>query len=80
MKKLLTIEIESDVLKLLQRRAKRNMMSVSELISDIIRRSTVFYRRMPRGMPKLEDKLIGIFSREKRGRRRGMKEKRGNRK
>jgi len=76
MKKLLTIEIDNEILKLLERRAKRNMMSVSELISDIIRRSTVFYRRMPRGTPKLEDKLIGIFSRERRGRRKNWTKRR----
>ena len=64
------INVDKEALKLLKKRAKDNFFSVAEQIDDIIRRSLLSYQnRDKRRTPKFDDKLIGIFSREKRGRK-----------
>jgi len=65
----ITVFLDSDVLKVLEKRAKKNMFTVSEQIDDILRRSVISSKR---GYPKpikIDDSLINIFSREKRGRK-----------
>ena len=65
----ITIFLDSEVIKLLEKRAKKNMFSVSEQIEDILRRSCLSMKQ-PAYNSKVDDALVGIFSREKRGRRR----------
>jgi len=63
------VYLDSDVLKNLEKRAKKNMLNLHEQIEDILRRSVLLSKR---GYPKpikLDDKFIGYFSREKRGRK-----------
>ena len=59
-----TIEIDDNILKVLKRRAKQNMLSAREMAEDIIRRSMVSwvggFRR--RGF-KIDDRLVAAFSR-----------------
>ncbi len=60
------VEIDSAVLNELERRAKREFLSVSELIEDILRRSAVMSRmRKVGGMPAGDkaDPFIEYFSR-----------------
>ena len=55
----------NDVIGVLEKRAKKNMFTLSEQIEDIIRRSC---RNSLNKKPKpkiLDDKLVGIFSRQK---------------
>lgn len=67
----LTIHIDEDAKKILSKRAKKNLFTLREQIEDILRKSAVRtklglgYRRI-----KIDDKLVAIFSREKRGRKR----------
>lgn len=61
-----TIEISDLLKKALEKRAKEGMMSVNELVEDIIRRSMVSYKGGKKEDEKLDDALIGIFSRKKR--------------
>lgn len=66
----LTIHIDDDVKKILSKRARRNLLTLREQIEDILRKSAVrtklgiSYRKI-----KIDDRLVSIFSREKRGRK-----------
>jgi hypothetical protein len=66
----LTINLDEGELKVLEKRAKSNFLSVKEQVEDIVRRSCLSYKKK-RGYKsvKVDDKLVGIFSREKRGRK-----------
>ncbi len=64
------IFLDDEILKALEKRGKKNMLSVSEQIEDILRRSCV---NVKTGYPqkiKVDDALIEIFSRERKGRKR----------
>ena len=69
-KRSLTLEIDSDEMKVLEQRAKQNFMSPRELAQDIIRRSMLSYRggKAKQGIAA-DDMFVNVFSREKRGRR-----------
>lgn len=65
----ISINLEKDLFSVLKKRAKKNYLSIQELVEDIIRRSMLSYaKRSPTGL-KVDDKLIAIFSRERRGRK-----------
>lgn len=64
-----TIFLDSEMMKLLEKRAKKNMFSLSEQIEDILRRSCLGMKKKPAYNSKVDDALVGIFSREKRGRK-----------
>jgi hypothetical protein len=73
-----TINLSKEELLLLQKRGKKNFLSVKEQIEDILRRSIVSYKkRSRRGLPqiKIDDRLVGVFSRDSRGRKRKKKTK-----
>ena len=63
------IRIDSDVKKILEKRAKREMMSLQELIENIIRKSASLTRGSV-GSDNVEDKFITFFSRKTRKRKR----------
>ena len=64
------VNISEEEKKILEKRAKKNMLSLREQIEDIIRRSCVsgktslVYKKV-----NPDDRLIHIFSREVRGRK-----------
>lgn len=66
----ITINIDEDVKKVLQKRAKKNIFSLKEQIEDILRRSAINYKSGTRLSIKVDDPLVAVFSREKRGRKR----------
>ena len=68
-----TIDVDKDMLRDLKKRADDNYFSVSELIEDIVRRSMLTYKRPKRTSFKVDDRLVGAFSRERRGRKRKKK-------
>lgn len=71
MKKNLSIELDIDLINQLDKRARKNFMSLREVIVDILRRSMISYSKDSRGgyaEPEVE-KFVGIFSRKKRGRK-----------
>ena len=70
----ITINISDSVLRKLKTRAKRNLLSIREQIENIVRRSMVNYKK-GRTPFKIDDKLVGIFSREKRERKKKVKKK-----
>ncbi len=62
----LNIYLDNDVLRVLERRAKRNLFRLDEQINDILRRSAVKARRTKAEVEKLDDMLVGLFSRRRK--------------
>ena len=60
------IFLDSEILKNLEKRAKKNMLNLHEQIEDILRRSCVNSRKLKRQEEKLDDMLVGLFSRKRR--------------
>lgn len=66
------IDINDEELKILKRRAKNNFLNVKSLVDDIIRRSCIRFKKIE-PVDKCDDKLISLFSRQKRGKRKSNK-------
>lgn len=62
----ISIFLDSDVLKALDRRAKRNLFTISEQIEDILRRSVITGMHTAAHAEKLDDMLVSLFSRKRR--------------
>ena len=62
----ITIDVDAEVLNKLEKRAKKNFLSIKEQIEDVVRRSAVNYKSGPKPF-KIDDRLVGIFSRENKG-------------
>ena len=65
-----TVTLNSEEEKALTKRAKKNMMTIEEQVYDIVRRSCVNFssKKTPRQI-KVDDKLVGVFSRQRTGRK-----------
>lgn len=71
LKKTISITLDIDLVKELDKRARKNYMSLREMMEDILRRSMVSYNKGSRSSaaePKVE-KFVQIFSRKRRGRK-----------
>jgi len=69
-KKTLTIALDEEILKALKSRAKKEFLTVKELAEDIIRRSTISYkRRKGSRRDNVKDPYLRYFSRKNVGRR-----------
>ena len=64
-KESVTIWLDSEIIKLLEKRAKKNMLNVNEQVEDIVRRS-VANQKPSAKKEKLDDMLVGLFSRKTR--------------
>jgi len=71
--KSITIRLGDELYEEIKKRAKKNYLSVPELIEDIVRRSMISYKGGIRRPIKIDDKLVAIFSRERRGRKKRKK-------
>lgn len=60
----ITLFLDSDVLKIIDKRAKKNMFTISEQIEDILRRSAINARTIKSQEEKLDDMFITLFSRK----------------
>ncbi len=58
--------LDSDVLRILDRRAKKNLFTISEQIDDILRRSCLSAKGKTKPDEKLDDTLIALFSRKRK--------------
>jgi|APSaa5957512622_1039677.scaffolds.fasta_scaffold15763_4 hypothetical protein len=66
----ITINLDEDVTKILKKKAKTNLLTLREQIEDILRKSAVRSKRSQGYQSiKTNDKLISMFSRERRGRK-----------
>lgn len=64
-----TLFLSDELMNILGKRAKKNMLTVSEQIEDILRRSTInLSKKKSPYDEKLDDKLVGLFSRRRSGR------------
>jgi Txe/YoeB family toxin of Txe-Axe toxin-antitoxin module len=54
------------MLKIIDKRAKKNMLTISEQIDDILRRSCINAKTTTSKPEKLDDTLISLFSRKKK--------------
>jgi hypothetical protein len=63
-----TIFLDGELREALEKRAKKNMLMLPEQIEDILRRSTLNLKGK-KSLPdeKLDDKLVGVFSRRNTG-------------
>ena len=69
----ITISIDDDEKKILEKRAKKNLMTLREQIEDIIRRSAVNYKAGTSTTLKVDDRLVEVFSRVKKGKKKKKK-------
>lgn len=66
------IFLSDELLATLEKRGKKNLLTISEQIEDILRRSTLSQKKKSStAIPneKLDDALIGLFSRKRTGRK-----------
>jgi hypothetical protein len=56
--------LDSNMLKILEKRAKRNLFTLSEQVEDILRRSCLNVRPS-QAKEKIDDMLVSLFSRRK---------------
>jgi hypothetical protein len=61
----ITIFLDNRALKILEKRAKKNLLTISEQIEDILRRSCIKTKLTSTTPEKLDDLLVSIFSRKK---------------
>lgn len=63
-----TIYLDEELKQALEKRSKKNMLTLPEQIEDILRRSTLSMRnKKSTTSEKLDDNLVGIFSRKNTG-------------
>jgi len=64
----ITIHLDEDVLKVIEKRAKKNMLTPTEQIEDIVRRSCVNTKKSAEVEDKVDDLFLRLFSRKRSGR------------
>lgn len=64
----ITIDIDEEVHKIISKRAKKNLMTIREQVEDILRKSAVTTKnKANNAIDRVDDTLVSVFSREKRG-------------
>jgi hypothetical protein len=69
LKNKISVYVDSEVLKIIDKRAKKNMLNLNEQIEDILRRSCINMKKGNSKQAKCDDSLVTIFSRERREKR-----------
>jgi hypothetical protein len=65
-----TISIEEEVKKIIGKRAKKNLLTIKEQIEEIVRQSAVRTKSgASASSVKADDRLVEVFSRNKRGKK-----------
>ena len=63
----ITVSIDDDVRKVLEKRAKKNMLTLKEQAEDILRQSAVRTKGTTAGSDSdIDDALVNVFSRKKK--------------
>ena len=66
--KKLTIYLDDEEVKILEKRAKKNLFTLKEQVEDIIRKSAVHTKTTTKPANiKVDDRLVSVFSRQKTG-------------
>ncbi|MDO8517421.1 MAG: hypothetical protein Q7S33_04845 [Nanoarchaeota archaeon] len=63
----ISLFLDNELLKMIEKRAKKNMFTISEQIEDIIRRSCLNSKKTKKEEQKLDDMLVSLFSRRQYG-------------
>jgi len=71
----ISVQLDDEEVKILNKRAKKNLLTLTEQVQDIIRRSCVSSKTGTTSTFKPDDRLIEMFSRERRGRKKKRKKK-----
>jgi len=72
----ITINLDKEEVKILTKRSDKNYFNLKEQVEDIIRRSCVNYKKGQQYQTiKVDDRLVGIFSRMRRGPKKKKKSK-----
>jgi hypothetical protein len=66
----ITIRLNDSEVKVLKKRAKKNMLELREQVEDIVRRSCISTKSGTITSDKIDDSLVSIFSRKTPGRQR----------
>jgi hypothetical protein len=66
----ITIRLNDSEVKVLKKRAKKNMLELREMVEDIVRRSCINTKSGGSVSEKCDDTLVSIFSRKTAGRQR----------
>ncbi len=70
LKNQICIFLDEEVIKMLEKRARKNMLTLPEQIEDVLRRSCLGIKNKKLGYDeKLDDTLISLFSRKNTGRK-----------
>ncbi|HPD81678.1 MAG TPA: hypothetical protein PK357_01110 [Candidatus Pacearchaeota archaeon] len=68
------IYLDDEILFMLEKRAKKNMLTLPQQIEDVLRRSTLNQKgKKNTKSEKLDDNLVGLFSRKKQDQKRRKK-------
>ena len=62
----ITIHLDGKVLSSLEKRAKKELLDIDQLISDILRRSVLSYRGKSTITDNLDDKFLSYFTRKEK--------------
>ena len=65
----ITIQLDDEEVKILEKRAKKNFLTLKEQVEDIIRRSCISSSKRIYTTIKVDDKIVHIISRERKGRK-----------
>jgi hypothetical protein len=75
----IVLYIDDELLAMLEKRAKKNLLTLPNQVEDILRRSTLSQKNKKNiGNEKIDDKLVGLFSRKKTGPKKKHKKKKHN--
>lgn len=64
--KTISVNVDSELYALLEKRAKKELLDLDDLISDILRRSMLSYKKSSSVEDKTDDSLVRLFSRKQR--------------
>jgi hypothetical protein len=64
--KTISVNVDSELYALLEKRAKKELLDIDDLVSDILRRSMLSYKKSGSVEDKTDDSLVRLFSRKQR--------------
>ena len=65
----ITIDQDEDVQKIISKRAKKNLLTLREQVENIVRQSAVRTKAGTSTTDNVDDTLVAVFSRNKKGRK-----------
>lgn len=61
-----TLRLDKQLRSILEKRAKRELLTIEELCEDILRRSAISYKEDSLSSDKVDDKFLTFFSRKRK--------------